>query len=72
MKGMRLFDEAYYAETFVERERGQWVVYMEVIFADEICRHRIGSYFSETRAKVAAHYMRESANINWGRPPTGL
>lgn len=22
MKGMRLFDEAYYAETFVEREGG--------------------------------------------------
>ncbi|MCX7784456.1 MAG: hypothetical protein N2318_12545 [Meiothermus sp.] len=71
MKGMRLFDEAFYAETFVEREGGQWVVYMEVIFADEIRRHRISSYISEARAKIAAHYMRESANIHWGKPPTG-
>lgn len=69
---MRLHDEAYYAETFVEREGGQWVVYMEVIFADEICRHRIGTFVSQARAKIAAHYMRESANICWGRPPMGF
>jgi len=69
---MRLYDEAFYADTFVERDRGQWVVYMEVIFADEICHHRIGSYISEAKAKIAAHYMRESANINWGKPSSGL
>jgi hypothetical protein len=68
---MRLHDQAYYAETFVERERGQWVVYMEVIFADEIRRHRIGSYYSEALAKTTAHYMRESTNIRWGKPPRG-
>ncbi len=65
-------DEAYYAETFVEKEKGQWVVYMEVIFADEIRRHRIASFISESRARVAAFYMKETANIDWRSLPLGF
>jgi hypothetical protein len=69
---MKLHDEAYYAETFVIYEQGYWTVYIEVIFDDVIQRHKVGTYYSEAKAKIAAHYMKESANVQWNNLPTGM
>lgn len=53
------------AETFVEKEAGQWCVYVEVVFYDEIRRRLVATYYSEKKARVAARWMRYGINIDW-------
>lgn len=65
-------EEALFVDTFVEHERGQWVVYMEVGFWSGTVRHRIQTYRSERLALIAADYMRRAAQRNLRRPPSGL
>lgn len=60
------------AETFVVCERGQWVVYLEVTFWDEIRRHRIEAYRSERLARVAADWIKRAAQRELPHPPTGM
>jgi hypothetical protein len=64
--------EALTAETFVVCERGQWVVYLEVTFWDEIRRHRIEAYRSERLARVAADWIKRAAQRELPHPPTGM
>jgi len=52
-------------------EHGAWVVYLEVWFEDGIERKRIGSYLSESRARVAARWITWAARREI-TPPTGL
>ena len=50
-------EEAYAVETYVEQERGQWVVDIVVIFEDEAVRRRINTYRTERRARIAAEWI---------------
>ncbi len=65
-------DEALAAQTSVAYERGQWVVYLEVIFWDETRRHRIEAYRSERMARVAADWIRRAAQRDLPHPPDGM
>lgn len=65
-------DEALAVQTFVEHERGQWVVYIEVTFWDEVRRHRIQAYRSERLANIAAEWIGRGAQRDLPRPPSGL
>lgn len=64
--------EALSAQTSVEYERGQWVVYLEVIFWDETRRHRIEAYRTERKAQIAADWIRRAAQRDLPHPPTGM
>jgi hypothetical protein len=58
-------DEAISAQTSVEKVDGQWRVYVEVVFPDEVRRREVGCYYSEKRARVAAKWIQYGVNINW-------
>ena len=64
-------DEALAVDTFVVVERGQWVVYMDVIFWDETVRHRIQVYPTQRQAELAATWMKRAARRDLRQPPTG-
>ncbi|HID05083.1 MAG TPA: AP2 domain-containing protein [Aigarchaeota archaeon] len=64
--------KALLAETFVEHQNGQWVVYIEVLFHDCVVRKEVGRYFTEKHAKIAAKYIRRVANKDLPLPPDGL
>ncbi|MFV9507249.1 MAG: AP2 domain-containing protein [Oscillochloridaceae bacterium umkhey_bin13] len=64
--------EALAASTSVVYARGQWVVYLEVIFWDETRRFRIESYPSERKALLAADWIRRAAQRDLPHPPTGM
>jgi hypothetical protein len=40
----RLARDAIAARAYVERENGAWVVYVEVLFLNEVLTRKIGSY----------------------------
>ena len=65
-------DQALDVTTSVEYERGQWVVYMEVMFWDETRRFRVEAYRTERRARIAAEYMRRYADVDRKLPPMGF
>ncbi|NJM07293.1 hypothetical protein HC891_15520 [Candidatus Gracilibacteria bacterium] len=64
--------QALAAHTTVDYERGQWVVYLEVTFWDEIRRHRIAAYPSERLALIAADWIKRGAQRDLPGPPTGI
>lgn len=52
-------EDALSVATLIGQEQGQWVLYLEVAFADGVRRHRIQAYRTEAQAKIAAtHIMR--------------
>ncbi|HFC11967.1 MAG TPA: AP2 domain-containing protein [Anaerolineae bacterium] len=72
---------AVLAETFIEREKGRWVVYLEVSFWElekagdeqfETVRHRIQDYAKKREAEIAANLVKRAANRDLPAPPTGL
>lgn len=65
-------DKAVLAETFVVQEKGQWVVYIEVLFKDTTVRHEVGRYFTKEKADIAANYIRRVANKDLPYPPDAL
>ncbi|NOK80946.1 MAG: hypothetical protein GFH27_549287n27 [Chloroflexi bacterium AL-W] len=65
-------DQALDVTTSVEYERGQWVVYLEVMFWDAIRRFRIEAYRTERLAHIAAEYMRRYADVDRKFPPMGF
>lgn len=73
-------DNAILAETTIEEENGQWVVYLEVVFWEtqateeplQSVRHRIQAYRSRRRAEIAAHWIKRGAQRDLRNPPTGL
>jgi hypothetical protein len=54
-------DDALGVTTLIGRERGQWVVYLEVAFRDGVRRHRIQAYPTEAKARIAADMIRRAA-----------
>jgi hypothetical protein len=65
-------DHALDVQTLVEYERGQWVVYIEVLFWDETRRHRIQAYRTERLARIAADWIKRGAQRELPRPPDGM
>ena len=58
---------------FVEEEKGQWVVYLEVTFWEDEgefplskVRHRISTYRTRRQAEIAAEYIRRGADRDIG------
>jgi hypothetical protein len=49
------------ASTLIGYERGQWVVYLEIAYANEVRRHRIQAFISESRARAAADVILRTA-----------
>jgi len=64
-------EEAYAVETYVESERGQWVVDIVVIFEDEAVRRRINTYRTERRARIAAEWIKRAAQRDIKGPLNG-
>ncbi len=52
--------------TEVVEEKGRFTVYMEVVFVDQVVRHRIGSHHTRARAELAARFAYQSANRRSG------
>ena len=73
-------DNAILAETTIEEENGQWVVYLEVVFWDtdqieeplQSVRHRIQAYRSRNRAEIAAHWIKRGAQRDLRKPSMGF
>jgi len=81
-------DNAVLVETTVKEEKGQWIVYLSVIFWEseaalpkraeqmpeplQIVRHRIQAYRSRRRAEIAAHWIKRGAERDLRTPPMGL
>ena len=64
-------DEAILVQSEVVRERGQWVLYLEVWFEDGIRRQRIDAYPTEAKARTAARWITWAARRDM-TPPTGM
>lgn len=64
-------DEALAVDTYVKAEKGQWVVYMDVIFWTETVQHRIRAYPSRRQAEIAADWIKRAARRDLRQPPTG-
>lgn len=65
-------ERALEVRTLVLRERGQWVVYLDVMFWQETRRFRIQAYRNERLARLAAETIRRIADRDLPAPPTGL
>ena len=48
-------------QTEVVAEHGQWVVYLLVVTPEGVERRRLESYFTETKARLAADVIRRTA-----------
>jgi hypothetical protein len=64
-------DRAYAVETYIEQERGQWVVDIVVIFEDEAVRRRINTFRTEARARIAAEWIKRAAQRDIAGPIDG-
>ncbi|MEM0961184.1 MAG: AP2 domain-containing protein [Bacteroidota bacterium] len=56
-------DEALTIEARVVRERGQWAVYVEVVFPDTVRSFCVGTYRTERRAQIQATYVKRYADL---------
>jgi len=68
----RYYDEALCFASYVRKEQGQWVVYVEVTFPDVIRRFKINTYRTRRRAEIAAHWIKRGADKNLRRPSLGF
>lgn len=64
-------DQAYAVETVVVEERRQWHVEIVVVFEDELVRRRVGTYFTERRARIAADLIKRTAERDISGPIHG-
>jgi hypothetical protein len=64
-------EQAYAVETYVEEERGQWVVDIVVIFEDEAIRRRVNTFRTERRARIAAEWIKRAAQRDIKGPLNG-
>jgi hypothetical protein len=62
---------AHDVETAVVAERGQWHVEIIVVFEDEVVRRRVGTYFTERRAQIAADLIKRTAQRDISGPIHG-
>lgn len=54
-------DTASVVETVVVEENRQWHVEIVVVFDDEVVRWRVGTHFTEKRARTAADLIKRTA-----------
>lgn len=54
-------EDALAVETYVDEQRGQWIVSIAVVFADGVVRREIGTYRSRRRAEIAASWVKRGA-----------
>jgi len=64
-------DQAYDVDTVVVEERRQWHVEIVVVFEDEVVRRRVGTYFTERRAQIAADLIKRTAERDISGPIHG-
>jgi len=64
-------EEALAVDTYVQAEKGQWVVYMDVIFWEETVHHRIRAYPHRRQAEIAADWIKRAARRDLRQLPTG-
>ncbi|MGY2876096.1 hypothetical protein ACVW00_003286 [Marmoricola sp. URHA0025 HA25] len=64
-------DPAYAVDTVVVEERRQWHVEIVVVFEDEVVRRRVGTYFTERRAQIAADLIKRTAERDISGPIHG-
>jgi hypothetical protein len=67
----RLAADPISARAYVERERGEWIVYVEVLYLNEVVTRRIGAYRTQSLAETAARWIGWNANRDLNSPPTG-
>jgi hypothetical protein len=58
-------------DTVVSLERGRWVVELAVVFPDGVVRHRINDYPNERHARIAADWIRRTADRDIEGPLNG-
>lgn len=63
---------AHEATCTVVEESGRFVVWMTVLFDDEVVRHRIRDYPTRRAAEIAASMISRTANRDIDLPPGGL
>lgn len=63
-------DEALAAESYIEFERGQWIVYLDVILTETV-RRRIQGYPPRRQAEIAASWIKQTAQRTLPHAPTG-
>jgi len=63
--------QAHAVETTVVEEHGQWHVDIVVVFDDELVRRRVGTYFTERRARIAADLIKRTAERDISGPLHG-
>ena len=70
---------AVYAQTFIEEEKGRFVVYIEVGFWEpnepdtiQTIRRRIQAYPKRRAAEIAAHWIERAAKKDLRQPPLGF
>jgi hypothetical protein len=56
-----LIIEEKYVRTEVIKERGQWVVYLEVGDTESSVRHKINAYHKKRLAEIAAKLIKKTA-----------
>lgn len=64
-------DPAYAVDTVVVEEQRQWHVEIVVVFEDEVVRRRVGTYFTERRAEIAADLIKRTAERDISGPIHG-
>ena len=68
--------DAIAVRALIERERGRWVVFLEVTMVpdreDCVVTHRIADFATEREADVAARWMVRAAGRDLPRPPLGF
>ena len=67
----RLSRDAISARAYVEHEDGEWIVYLEILYLNEVLTRRIGTFPTQALAETAARWMGRNANRDLGSPPTG-
>ena len=58
-------------ETYVQQERGRWVVEIVVVFTDEVVRRRINDYPTRRHAEIAANWIKRGAQRDIEGPLNG-
>jgi len=65
---MATAEPADLATASVEREDGQWVVYLTVLFPDGVVRRRISQHRTEHLAQIAATWIERASNRDAATP----
>ena len=64
-------EPAVAVDTIVSEARGRWVVEIVVVFPDGVVRRRINDYPTERHARIAADWVRRSADRSIEGPLNG-